>query len=172
LSVDLVVWEAPQPRTDEEAATTFRDLYGLFLDRRGRSEPPSQEIVDYVNALLVRYPDLAGPGEDEHEVPWGSGPLIGNASGPILYIDMKLNNVFEEGWRFCVETARTRGLVAFDPQSGTVANPDPNAAPASDAPLGPRGGALYRWVSLRSWRWPFLRPLLPLVRRFSKETER
>jgi hypothetical protein len=74
---------------------------------------------------------------------------------------------FEEGWRFCVETARAHGLVTFDPQASTLANPDPNVPPVASAPEdGRRGGAVYRWFSLRSWRWPFLRALLPLLRRF------
>jgi hypothetical protein len=165
VSVDLAVWEGAQPANAEEARTTFEDLCRRFLDPS--PSPPTGEIAAYVEALLARYPDLAGPDDEEHEVPWGSGPLLGNASGPIVYIDMKLDGVFEEGWRFCVETAESHGLVAFDPQSGTVANPDPNA-PAADWVPGRerRGGAAYRWVSLRSWRWPFLRPLLPLFRRF------
>jgi hypothetical protein len=56
-------------------------------------------------------PDLTDKGNDD--VPWGSGPLIKNASGRLLYIDMKLNCFFSEGWRYCVKTATANGLVAF-----------------------------------------------------------
>jgi hypothetical protein len=162
VSVDLAVWEGPQPASDTKAAATFVDLCERYLD--GPQTPPSQRIADYVSTVLVRYPDLTDEGDDD--VPWGSSPLLGNASGPILYIDMKLNDGFEEAWRFCVETAGARGLVAFDPQASTLANSDPNAPVESVPEDGRRGGAVYRWVSLRSWRWPFLRPLLPLLRRF------
>jgi len=163
VSVDLAVWEGPRPASDAEAGATFDDLYGRYLE--GPRTPPTERLADYVSAVLARYPDLTAEGDDD--VPWGSGPLLGNASGPILYIDSKLNEVFEEGWRFCVETAGAHGLVAFDPQTGTLANPDPNVPPVASVPEdGRRGGAVYRWASLRSWRWPFLRPLLPLLRRF------
>jgi hypothetical protein len=57
-----------------------------------------------------------------------------------LYIDMKLNDIVEEGWRFCVETAGAHGLVAFDPQSAALANPDPNARPAASVPDDARQG--------------------------------
>ena len=163
MSVDLAVWEGPRPATDTEASATFVDLCRRYLDEP--RTPPSKRIADYVSAVLARYPDLTDEGDDD--VPWGSGPLLGNASGPILYIDMKLNDVVEEGWRFCVETAGAHGLVAFDPQSAALANPDPTARPVASVPEDARrGGAVYRWFSLRSWRWPFLRPLLPLLRRF------
>ena len=161
------MWAGPPPASDEEASATFDKLARRYLDAKA-PVAPTREIAAFVQVLLARYPDLADS-DDGPQVPWGSGPLIGNASGPIVYLDMKLNTVFEEGWRYCVETVVARGLVAFDPQSGTVANPDPNAPSATDVQLSPRGGRLYRWLSLRSWRWPFLRPLLPLVRRFSRD---
>lgn len=168
MSVDLAVWEGPAPASDDEAAAVFEDLSKRFLD--SPATPPSKEIAEYVNVLLARYPDLNGRDGDEDgdEVPWGSGPLIRNASGPILYIDMKLNTAFEQGWRYCVETATSRGLIAFDPQSGTLANSDPTLTRDDWVPTDERrrGGPIYRWFSLRSWRWPFLRPLLPLLRRF------
>jgi hypothetical protein len=163
VSVDLAVWEGPEPAGDDEAGATFADLLERFLD--APPAPPSERIAEYVSVLLARYPDLSDEGDDP--VPWGSGPLMRNASGPILYVDMKLNDVVEEAWRFCVETAQAHGLVAFDPQSAALANPDPTAPSAKWVPDDERrGGAAYRWIALRSWRWPFLRPLLPLLRRF------
>lgn len=170
MSVDLAVWEGPPPASDAAAVATFEDLCARFLETR--RTPPSEAITDYVGALLRRYPDL--PDEDHEasvDVPWGSGPLIRNASGPIVYIDVKLNNAFHEGWRYCVELAAERGLVAFDPQSGGVADPDPTATREPSVPdRGHRGtgiGArLYRWSSLRSYRWPILTPLASLLRRF------
>jgi hypothetical protein len=167
VSVDLAVWEGPHPASDDEARATFDDLSKRFLDSPPTA--PSGRIAEYVKLVLARYPDLNGADgdEDADDVPWGSGPLIRNASGPILYIDMKLNSAFQEGWRYCVETATSHGLVAFDPQSGALANPDPTVAPVASVPADERrGGPVYRWFSLRSWRWPFLRPLLPFLRRF------
>jgi hypothetical protein len=54
-----------------------------------------------------------------------------------------------EGWCFCIETDHSQGLVAFDPQSDALANPDPTAAPAATVPPRRRGGTVYRWASLR-----------------------
>ena len=166
MSIDLVVWEGPLPATDDEARATLDALDARFLD--GPRTAPTERIAEYVRVLLARYPDIPSvDDEDTDEVPWGSGPLIGNASGPIVYIDMKLNTVVEEGWRFCVETARSHGLVAFDPQAATLATPNLTVASVPYTPSEERrGGPVYRWVSLRTWRWPFLRPLVRLLRRF------
>src|SRR5215213_8043917 len=119
MSIDLAVWEGPPPASDAAAVATFDDLRDRFLETR--RTPPTEAIIDYVVTLLSRYPDL--PDEDHEtsvDVPWGSA-LLNNASGPIVYIDMKLNNAFHEGWRYCVELASGKGLIAFDPQSGAMA---------------------------------------------------
>jgi hypothetical protein len=39
-----------------------------------------------------------------------------------------------------VETAGAMGLVAFDPQSGALANPDPHAPPSPSPAPEPRSG--------------------------------
>lgn len=171
MSVDLAVWEGPRPVDDVDAVAAFDRLCREFLDEGERARP-TEAITDYVATLLLRYPDLPDEEQEERsEVPWGSGPLLRNASGPIVYLDMKLNSVFEEGWRYCVELASSRGLVAFDPQSGALARPDPTAAhdpltteaTTRGAGIGARA---YRWSSLRSYRWPILVPLASLLRRF------
>jgi hypothetical protein len=172
VSVDLAIWEGPLPSDAAAARATFEELSNQFLD--SPSTPPTEKIAHYVDVLLSRYPDMPDAGEDEDvdpdEVPWGSGPLIGNAMGPILYLNLTLNKAFDEAWRYCVETAAAHGLVSFDPQSDSLANPDPRAPASEWVPTGPRGGPVYRWIALRSWRWwflrPILRPLLPVLRRF------
>jgi|SRR5215213_905809 len=169
MSIDLAVWEGPPPASDAAAVATFDDLRDRFLETR--RTPPTEAITDYVVTLLSRYPDL--PDEDHEtsvDVPWGSA-LLNNASGPIVYIDMKLNNAFHEGWRYCVELASGKGLIAFDPQSGAMAESDPTATRAPSVPDGSHRGTgitarLYRWSSLRSYRWPILTPLASLLRRY------
>jgi hypothetical protein len=170
VSLDLVVWEGPRPVSDDDAVSTFERLSETYLE--SASIPPTDPITEYVATLLARYPDL--PNDDQEpgiDVPWGSGPLLSNASGPIVRIDLKLNSVLQEGWRYCVELAMSRDLVAFDPQSGGLADPDPTATrepPLSNGARRPTsiGARLYRWSSLRSYRWPILRPLASLLRRF------
>ena len=170
MSVDLAVWEGPPPVSDAEAITTFERLCEQFPERA--SVPPTDAIAAYVQGLLARYPDLAGEDQEpSFEVPWGSGPLLGNASGPIVYIDMKLNGAFREGWRYCVDLATSLGLVAFDPQAGALADPNPTAVHEPAMPDDTRrasgiGARLYRWSSLRSYRWPVLVPLASFLRRF------
>jgi hypothetical protein len=132
MSVDLAVWEGPQSASDDEACAVFDELCARYLGRS--SVPPTERITEYVRLLLDRYPDPTETAGEEDEVPWGSGPMTRNASGQIVYIDMKLNRAFAEAWRYCVETAAANGLVAFDPQSGRLADPEPNAAPAGSPP--------------------------------------
>jgi hypothetical protein len=171
VSVDLAVWEGSRPVSDADAVSTFERLYQEFLDE-GEAAPPTEAIREYVLTLLRRYPDLPGESEEPSpEVPWGSGPLLRNASGPIVHLDLKLNSVFEDAWRYCVELAASRDLVAFDPQSGALAEPDPTAtrgpAMTEIALRGTGIGArMYRWSSLRSYRWPVLAPVAALLRRF------
>ena|SRR5436190_7070584 len=107
MSVDLAVWEGPPPASDEEACAVFDELCARYLG--GTSAPPTERLANYVHLLLDRYPDLTEAAGEEDEVPWGSGPMIGNASGRILYIDLKLNLLFAEAWRYCVETAAANG---------------------------------------------------------------
>jgi hypothetical protein len=169
VSVSLLVWEGARPAGDSAALAQYVELSRRYLE--GPPTPPTDRIAVYVSALVGKYPDLSD--DDEAIVPWGSGPLIANASGPILHIDLKLNSVFEEGWRYAVETAQSHGLIAFDPQQGSLAEADPTAEPAPAAPIDPgRDSRVYRWLSLRSWRWPVLRPLLPLVRSVARRARR
>jgi hypothetical protein len=163
VSVDLAIWEGPPPANDDEARIAFADLADRFLGPR--RAPPTAKIATYLRTLTACYPELVDD-DAANDALWASGPLIDNASGPIAYIGLKLDRFVNEGWRYCVETAHSQGLVAFDPQSDALANLDPTAAPAAPVPPRRRGGAVYRWAALRSWRWPLLRPLLPLLRRF------
>ena len=68
-------------------------------------------------ALLAKYPDLDDDNEDV--CPWADAPLIGNASGPIVYFGM-VHSKAETGSAFAVKLAREHGLVCFDPQSSAL----------------------------------------------------
>jgi hypothetical protein len=122
MSVDLAVWEGLEPTTADEAAQTFDSLYERYIDKDNPT-PPSERIASYVATLLARHPDLTELDDEKvDDSPWADGPLINNASGPFIYFAMVTNPAAEDAWSFAVSTARTMGLVCFDPQSGTVAD--------------------------------------------------
>jgi hypothetical protein len=78
---------------------------------------PEPEIVQYVDALLARWPDIStDEGEDS---PWADGPLIGDAAGPFIYFAMVWSRC-EEASEFAAQVAAQHGLVCFDPQSGAL----------------------------------------------------
>ena len=120
VSVDLAVWEGDRPPTDSEGATTLDALYDRYIEREYPTEPTAR-IREFVQALVGRFPDLTELGDDEvDDSPWADGPLIGNASGPFIYFSMVSNRAADGAWAHAVSTAAELGLVAFDPQSGTL----------------------------------------------------
>jgi hypothetical protein len=117
VGIDIAVWEGRPPGSDVEAAVTFDELYGRYVSP-GPSVDPSPRIVEYVAALLDRYPDLTVASTEE--TPWGDGPLINCATGPLLYWKILTNDLAEDALEYVAETARSFGLVCFDTGLGEV----------------------------------------------------
>jgi hypothetical protein len=113
MSYDLAVWDGPRPADDAAALEVFEDLYGRF--KESTSEPPTPRIRQYVEGLVARWPDLSADDEDEDASPWSDGPLINNASGPLIYFGMVFSK-YQEVASFAAGLARASGLVCFDPQ--------------------------------------------------------
>ncbi|MCX4573358.1 hypothetical protein OHB41_09215 [Streptomyces sp. NBC_01571] len=112
MSYDLAVWEGERPADDTSAARVFSDLYDRYIDSE-IEEPPSERIAAYVAALLERWCDLT---EDEEDTsPWSTGPLIGEASGPLIYFPMRWS-MAEEASAYAAAVAESMGLVCFDVQ--------------------------------------------------------
>jgi hypothetical protein len=112
MSYDLAVWEGEKPADDKTAGQVFSDLYDRYIDSEVK-EPPSQRIATYVAVLLERWCDLA---EDEEDTsPWSTGPLIGEASGPLIYFPMRFS-MAEEASAYAAAVAEAMGLVCFDVQ--------------------------------------------------------
>ncbi|MFE2473085.1 hypothetical protein [Streptomyces mirabilis] len=112
MSYDLAVWEGERPADDKTAVQVFNDLYDRLIDAETH-QPPTERIADYVAALLERWCDLA---EDEDDAsPWSTGPLIGEARGPLVYFPMRWS-MAEVASAFAANLARSMGLVCFDPQ--------------------------------------------------------
>lgn len=112
MSYDLAVWEGDRPADDKTAGRAFNDLYDRLIDAEV-DQPPTERIAAYVAALLERWCDLT---EDEDETsPWSTGPLIGEARGPLIYFPMQWS-MAEEASAFAADLAQSMGLVCFDPQ--------------------------------------------------------
>ena len=111
MSYDLAVWEGPRPSSDDEAAAEYERL----MDQMDEDPdvPPSAPIVSFQNELLARWPALGEPGDEAS--PWATGPEIGDAVGPIMYITMTYSGA-QEGVPYAAEVARMLGLVCYDPQ--------------------------------------------------------
>ncbi|MFI1840213.1 hypothetical protein [Streptomyces olivaceoviridis] len=112
MSYDLAVWEGDRPADDKTAGRVFSDLYDRYIDSEVE-EPPSERIAAYVAALLERWCDIT---EDEEDTsPWSTGPLIGEASGPLIYFPMRWS-MAEEASAYAATVAESMGLVCFDVQ--------------------------------------------------------
>ena len=107
------MWEGNRAASDAAA----RDLYGRLCDRhlgnRDLRPPPTERIAAYVRALLHGYPDIGS--EAREDSPWAVAPLLGNASGPFLYLGMVYSQS-EEASAWASQVAAEHGLVCYDPQ--------------------------------------------------------
>ena len=119
MSYDLAVWEGPQPASAEAADETYDTIMDR-LDGDGADEEPTPAIRAYVDALLARWPDLDDDNEDE--VPWADGPLLGNAFGNAIYFALVYSRA-DEAADYAARLAAEQGLVCYDPQAGAVWSP-------------------------------------------------
>ena len=112
MSYDLAVWEGDKPDSDEAAIQIFEEL----MDRWHEEEqsPPTPRVAAYVDSLLQRWPDITT--EEGDDSPWGDGPLINNASGPIVYFSLVWSRA-EEASAYAADLAAAQELVCFDPQA-------------------------------------------------------
>ncbi|MFF7897931.1 hypothetical protein ACIP4X_00650 [Streptomyces sp. NPDC088817] len=116
MSYDLAVWEGERPRDHSAAGRTFTDLYDDYLDTE-MEHPPTERIAAYVAALLERWSDLTEDVDDTS--PWSTEPLIGEASGPLVYFAMRWS-MAEEASAYAAALANSMGLACFDPQQNRL----------------------------------------------------
>jgi hypothetical protein len=108
VSYDLAFWDGPAPHDDADAAETFARLCKA-LEEGGFSAPPTVPIADLVSDLERRWAN------NDPESPWASMPIRGHAHGPLLYLCLRYGRPIEE-IEFIIATARSHGLVCYDPQ--------------------------------------------------------
>ncbi|MDX3096824.1 hypothetical protein PV417_20080, partial [Streptomyces sp. ME19-03-3] len=109
-----LVWDGELPPDDHEAGSAYNELYERYLESDDVVIPPAPRIVDYVEALLDRYPD-----DIDGKMVWASPPVINEASGPIVYLVMSYSEA-EEVSEYAASLAREHGLVCYDPQGETL----------------------------------------------------
>jgi len=119
MSYDLAVWEGEPPANDLAAAAEFELLHARYM---GAGEPlsPAPRIAAYVQALLDRFPDIGS--EAGRDSPWSTGPLLGEARGPLVYFPMVWSRC-EEVSAWAAQVAQEHGLNCFDPQCNQLRTP-------------------------------------------------
>jgi hypothetical protein len=118
MTYDLAVFEGDPPADDRAGAAEFRRLYETFMNSDVATSP-TDRIAAYAMALLVRYPDIdTDAGVDS---PWSSGPLLGEASGPLMSFPMVWSRC-EEVSAWAAQLAADHGLNCYDPQQEPATN--------------------------------------------------
>ncbi|MFD7026550.1 hypothetical protein ACFWAR_00745 [Streptomyces sp. NPDC059917] len=116
MSYDLAVWEGERPSDDAAAGRCFTDLYDEYIAADGPGVAPTEQIAAYVAVLLGRWPDLTEDEDEDDNSPWSTGPLLGEASGPLIYFPMRWS-MAEEASAYAAEMASSMGLNCYDPQA-------------------------------------------------------
>jgi hypothetical protein len=117
MSYDLAVWEGARPPTDIKALQEFHRLYDALFNG-GELVPVSPQIQSYVAKLVDRWPDLSTGPETERSA-WAQRPLLGNASGTLIYFAIRSSRAGEVA-SYAAQLASDAGLVCFDPQTGQL----------------------------------------------------
>lgn len=110
MSYDIAVWEGVRPSTDDAARAAYEEHYERYMVQQ--TVPPSSRIQQYVAALLERWPDI----DAAESSPWSDSPLIGNASGSMVYLGIVYSRA-DEVSTVVARIAAEHGLVCFDPQT-------------------------------------------------------
>jgi len=138
MSYDLAVWAGTAPESAHAATVEYgrrMDALEAYLDQTGEPPPPTRAIRAFVEAALVRYPDLDDDSGDA--CPWASSPLIGEAVGDLIYFPMTFSGA-EYARDVLAALAQQQGLICYDPQIERLL-PDPDATSATE--IGARAAA-------------------------------
>jgi hypothetical protein len=123
VSYDLAVWEGECPAGDEAATKFYLERIVPQLEEYDPSKPvpPTPRIRAYVEAVLVRWPDIKVVGTEvvNEDSPWSVGDLMGDAIGWFVYFPMQWSRAAEAS-AFAAEVAQQHGLVCYDPQTESL----------------------------------------------------
>lgn len=75
---------------------------------------PSEKMLNFVDALLRKYPDLT----ETDDTVWSDGPLRGNIIGQFINLGIMWSG-YEEAIPFVIATAHSFHLHCYDPQDGS-----------------------------------------------------
>ena len=110
MGYQLVIWEGEKPETDAAASDRCRELMDRYYV--GEGFEPTPAIRQFVAALTeVWTDDPIDRAWDES--PWKFPPIIDDASGPLLFLNMRFG-IGEKAAFLIAEMAQERGLVTFD----------------------------------------------------------
>lgn len=110
MGYQIVIWEGERPESDAAAGETCRELMGRYYV--GEGFEPTPAIREFVAALTEIWPDdPAHP--DWDQAPWKFPPILDDASGPLLFLNMRFGLGEAAAYRIA-ELAEERGLVTFD----------------------------------------------------------
>jgi hypothetical protein len=137
MSYSMMVFEGDVPRSEREAIAAYEAMIERYQD--GEAVEPTPAIRAYVEALLARWPDITDDGGEDS--PWADGPLIGDASGPMLHFALVFSSL-EESVPFVVAEAQRHNLVCVDPQGPPFVLAPAGAVPAAGDAAPGIGGSL------------------------------
>lgn len=111
---------SPIPENDEEAWDEFDDREETNEDSE---MPPHPKMVELIKKLTEKYPCVTKVPESEIEnVIWADGPLENNIIGDLAIFAVAFSKI-EESFDHVVETAKSLGIVCYDPQEEVIYRP-------------------------------------------------
>ena len=127
MSFDLYVFPAGGPATEQECQqvlTELEQLPGTGQQPGAAAPPPEPGMAAFISDLGQQYP---WDEDNWDNVPWASWPLwepVGSG-GTALHVRWPFAGTMAE--EICL-AALDYGLLVYDPQAGTVFNPQPGEA--------------------------------------------
>lgn len=149
MSYDLAVWYPYQPLSDADAG----ELYGALCDGNVKGVRPHPAVDAFYEELTAKHPEIDTVPDDkidDHDYcPWSCA--LSKSAGHVGMACVWSKAEYVD--QFVHELACKHGLAVFDPQSGTVNDPD-----------SARSESATRWIQRKPSWLEFWRTLLTYKR--------